>query len=168
MEINGLPAHVLVIHAAVIFLVLSPMVSFVYAVVPRWRWATRYPSLGLALIALGAVLAAYFTGRNLRQHFRDNDVQLPSDVALHAERASVLLWVTVVFVFFVLVAAWGLGGPSALVSGWGARQPQTRIIEVFLSFMVASLAVAVVAMTVATGDAGSQSVWHDTWNAIKG
>ena len=43
MEINGLPLHALIIHAAVIFGPLSALAGVLYAVVPRWRDRLRWP-----------------------------------------------------------------------------------------------------------------------------
>ncbi len=166
MEINGLPAHVLLIHGAVVFVPLAAVVATVYAVVPRWRWATRWISVGLSLMALGAVLGAYFSGKNFADKFVAATGELPAGVALHEERAEVLLWVTVAFVAIVLAAAWGLGGPSALTSGWGARGKHDALIEWSLIGGVVVFALIVVTMTIQTGDAGAEAVWLDTWNAL--
>jgi hypothetical protein len=159
MEINGLPAHVLVNHVAVVFVPLASMVSIVYAVVPRWRWATRWIAVGLSMAALGAVLAAYFSGKNLKDRFEASDLPLPSAVQLHEERAEVLLWLMVVFLAVILLAAWGLGGPSALKSNWGERGKHDALIEWSLISGVVVFAVLLFTMTIQTGDAGADAVW---------
>jgi len=159
MEINGLPAHVLIVHAAVVFIPLASLGSLVYAWVTRWRWATRWPAVGLSLVALGAVLAAYFSGRNFLDRFKKAGIDLPSAVNLHQERAQVLLWVTIVFVAVVLVAAWGLGGPSGLKSDRGARGKHDPLIEWSLVAGVTVFALATFLMTIQTGDAGAEAVW---------
>lgn len=161
MEINGLPAHVLIIHAAVVFIPLAAISALVYVWMPKYRWASRWPSVGLAGVALVAVLAAYFSGKNFKDRFRDAGIALPSDVQLHEERAQVLLWVTLVFVVFVLVAAWGLGGPSSLKSDRGARGKHDPLIEWSLVAGVTIFAVATLLMTIQTGDAGASAVWGD-------
>jgi len=121
MEINGLPLHPLVVHAAVVFLPLAAMLALVYAGVPRWRWATRWPLVGLTAVALASIMTAYFSGKN----FLDSKPELKqsSAVKLHEERAAVLFWVAIVFAVLVLLAAWALGGPSGLISG---RSPPPR------------------------------------------
>ncbi len=169
MEINGLPAHVLIVHAAVVFLPLAAASALVFAGVPKWRWATRYPTIALSLMGLGAVTAAYFSGKNFRDKLENAEALGSSadEVASHAERAEVLVWVAVVFVVVVLIAAWGLGGPSALASGRGERARHAPVMEWFLVAMVAMLAVSLMAMTVYTGDKGSRAVWQDTWEFVK-
>src|SRR5690349_17325037 len=114
MEINGLPAHALIVHAAVVFLPLASVLAIVYAAVPRWRWATRWPTIGLTGIAVAAVIAAYFSGRD----YLDSNKALEQLTAVkqHEERAEVLFWVAIVFAVVVALAAWGLGGESGLKS----------------------------------------------------
>jgi hypothetical protein len=162
MEINGLPAHPLIIHAAAVFLPLAAVSSLVFISVPKWRWATRYPTALLALVAVGSVLAAYFSGRNLRDELESQGAlgTAADEVARHAERADVLIWLTIVFAVMVLISARGLGGPSALVSGKGEVPRHSPLVERSLISMVAMLAVALLAMTAYTGDAGSQAVWN--------
>ncbi len=64
-QINGLPVHVLVVHAAVVFVPLLGLAAIVYAVVPRWR-----SRIGWAVVLLGvgapvATLAAKLSGEEL-------------------------------------------------------------------------------------------------------
>lgn len=160
MEINGLPAHVLLIHAAVVFVPVASLVSVAYALVPRWRWATRWPAVVSTVAALAAVVAAYFSGKDfLEGRLAQATIQESSVLTLHQERAEVLLWLTVIFTATVLAAAWGLGGPSALASGRGARGKHDPLIEWSLISMVVILAIAVFLMAAATGEAGARSHW---------
>ena len=74
--------------------------------VPRWRWAVRWPMVGLTAAALGAVVTAYFSGRNFLDATARAGEQ-SSAVELHEERAEVLFWVTIVFA--VAGACWPRG-----------------------------------------------------------
>lgn len=163
MEINGLPAHALIVHAAVVFVPLAATLALAYAGVPRLRWATRWPMVAFTIAALGSVLAAYFAGRDLLKTFEEPGGKFEAGqspvIQLHQERAEVLLWLTVVFVVIVLLAAWGLGGPSGLISGRGARGRHTELIEWSLVAFLVVLAISLILMTIATGEAGSRSVW---------
>src|SRR5687768_16003388 len=163
MEINGLPAHVLIIHAAVIFLPFAATAALVYAFLPRWRWASRWPMVIVSAMALGSVVAAWFSGRNLRDHMKDAGAlqgEVASQVSSHAEKADVLLWLTIVFFVVVLLSAWLLGGDSALISARGGKARHNNLVEWSVMAMVAMMAVSVLAMGVATGDAGAQAVWE--------
>ena len=157
MEINGLPAHMLIVHAAVVFLPLAAVLALVYAGVPRWRWASRWPMVGLTTVALSAVVSAYFSGRS----FLDSKPELKQSAAvqLHRERASILFWVAIVFAILVFLAAWGLGGPSGLLSGWGGRGRHNPLVEWSLVAMLSILSVVALLMVIQTGDAGARAVW---------
>jgi uncharacterized membrane protein len=49
-QISGLPVHVLVLHAAVVFVPLLALGAIVYGVVPRWRPRTGWAVLLLSII----------------------------------------------------------------------------------------------------------------------
>lgn len=157
MEINGLPLHALVVHAAVVFAPLAATVAVAFAAVPAWRWVLRWPAVVLALMATGAVVLGYLSGED---HLENNPQlgQLP-DVALHQERGEILLWVTVAFAVLVLVAAVALGGPTALASGRLAVERRAAPLEASVMVLVAVVSVAVVVYAVLTGDAGARAKW---------
>jgi len=157
MEINGLPVHPLVVHAAVVFLPLAAVLALVYAAVPRWRWATRWPLVGLTAVALGSIMTAYFSGRNFLS--QRPELEQLSAVQLHRERAGVLFWVTIVFAVLVGLAAWGLGGPSGLASGRFARGRHNPLVEWSLVALLVIMSIVSLAMVIQTGDAGATAVW---------
>jgi uncharacterized membrane protein len=163
MEINGLPLHPLIVHATVVLIPLAALLALVYAGMPRLRWATRWPMAAAALAALGSVVAAYLAGRDflstLEQPGGKFEAGQSAVIMLHQERAEVLLWLTVVFSAFTLMSVWGLGGPSSLASGRGQRTQASGVIEWSLVTMLVVLAVSLILMTIATGEAGARSVW---------
>lgn len=157
MEINGLPMHPLIVHLAVVFVPLAAIVGAVYATVPRWRWSTRWPMVVASVVAAVSVVYAWFSGR----HYRDELVAGgASDLRFqdHAEHADVLLWVTLVFLALALLAAWALGGPSALASGRGARGNHAPVIEWTTIILLLTMAVLMLTMTVTTGEAGARLI----------
>ncbi|CAM3358269.1 hypothetical protein NODU109028_13430 [Nocardioides dubius] len=158
MDINGLPAHPLVIHAAVVFVPLAALLAVTYACVPRWRWSTRWPMIVVSAIGLLSVIAAWWSGRELK------DERIAAGAAAarfheHQERADILIWVAVVFFVFVLIAAWALGGPSALSSGRGARGHHAAVIEWPTLVMLVILSVLLFTMAISTGEAGARLVY---------
>jgi len=143
MEINGLPLHPLVVHAAVIFGPLAALAALFYVVVPSWRDRMRLPMVVMALIAGGAIVAAYFTGNN----FLDSKPELEQldQVQTHADRGRITLWVTLAFVAVALVA--------------GYFHERRGAVRVGVSTLLAVAAVATLVMVVLTGDAGARAVW---------
>ncbi|MFC0626811.1 DUF2231 domain-containing protein [Kribbella deserti] len=152
---GDLPLHVLVIHAAVVVLPVAAATAIVFALMPRWRWALRWPALGLAVIALGAAFVAKQSG----EAFVAAVPQMAQLVQQHQDHGSLLLWVTLVFTAVVVLAALRLSGPSALASGRGAKPAGNRVVELAISAAVVVMAVFVIYQTVRTGDSGAKAVW---------
>ncbi|NYG55387.1 DUF2231 domain-containing protein [Nocardioides perillae] len=157
MTVNGLPLHALVVHAAVVLGPLAAVAGVVLALVPRWRWATRWPTLGLAAAAVVSVVAAYTSGSS---HLDANPAlaQLPA-VATHQERAVVLLAVVAAYGVVAVAAALLLPGPTALASGRGARASRGVVLDRLLVAGVLALSVLMAVYVVLVGDAGARAVW---------
>jgi hypothetical protein len=144
MEINGLPLHPLVVHAAVIFGPIGALTALAYAVLPRWRDRLRMPMVALALLATGSVVAAYLTGRNLLES-RPELGEIPM-VEIHQARAQLLLWLILGFGLVAIAAGW-------LHGRVGAVRVATRVV-------LGLAAAAVLVQVILTGDAGSRAVWE--------
>lgn len=156
MEIAGLPLHPLVVHAAVVFVPLAVLVTIAFAVAPRLRWLTRWPAVVLTVVALATVRLAQLSGTA----FLEAQPALAQLVQEHQARAELLGNVTMpVMTVVVLLAAWALGGPSALVSGRGARETRHPLAGRVLPVLLVVVSLAATLGVVLTGDAGSRAVW---------
>ncbi len=155
MEIGGLPLHPLVVHAAVVFAPLAALLAIVFAVVPRWRWLTRWPAGITSLAALGSVVLAKFAGESLL----DQRPELAPLVRVHEERGELLMWLTIGFFVIVAAAVWLLGSTSPLPSGRGAREAGSSWVERLLPVLVVVSALVVVVQVVLTGDSGTRAVY---------
>lgn len=155
MEIGGLPLHFLVVHAAVVFTPLAALAAIVFAVVPRWRWLTRWPALVTGLIALGSVVTAKLSGTS----YLDEHPELAPIVKVHQERGDLLMWITIGFAVAVVIATWMLGSGTPLPSGKGARESALPAADNVLAVVLVLTALAVLVQVVLTGDAGSRAVW---------
>jgi len=160
MDLNGLPLHPLVVHAAVILGPVTALTAIAYAVLPRWRWLIRWPMVGLALATVGAMFVSKLAGDALaEERFSNTSAALAEQIEVHESRATVLLWVSIAFLVIVVVAALTVGGPSALASGAGARDSRgTAVTGVVLGLVVVGAA-ALMVMTFLTGDTGARAVW---------
>ncbi len=91
-EIFGLPAHPLIIHAAVVLTPLLAVLSIAYAVLPRFRpklgWAVVLTALG----SPGAVFAAKESGEAFKERLFTG--QTPAVVTEHESFANPLLFST--------------------------------------------------------------------------
>ena len=160
MELNGLPLHPLVVHAAVILGPVTALTAIAYAVLPGWRWLIRWPMVALAAATVGAVFVAKVAGQALYEdRFSSATGALADQISTHEERGNLLMWVSIAFLVIAVVAALTVGGPSALASGAGARDSRGTAVTAGVLGLVVIGAIALLVMTVLTGDAGSRAVW---------
>ena len=160
MELNGLPLHPLVVHAAVILGPVTALTAIAYAVLPGWRWLIRWPMVALAVATAGAVFVSKLAGEALYEdRFADATGALAEQIAVHEDRCTTLLWVSLAFLVIAVVAALTVGGPSGLATGAGARDSRGTAVTVGVLALVVVGALALLVMTVLTGDAGSRAVW---------
>ena len=144
MEINGVPLHPLVVHAAVVFGPLSSLGALAYVGLPRWRDRLRWPMAGVVLLATGAIVAAYLSGRDFFDS-RGAELQAEPLLQTHQDRAQTLLWVAIGFAIVAVVAAW--------------LHAQTGAVRAALNVALGALALGVLVLVVLTGDAGARAVW---------
>ncbi len=154
MEINGVPLHALVVHAAVVLVPLAALAVLAMAR-PGWRWLARWPALVLAVGAALTVQLAALSGQNLRDS-RKLDSPL---VQTHQEwggRLVVAMWV---FAAVTVVAFWALPHVTRLVDGRD-RPGRVAVLERPLVVVLVLLAVLVLVLVFLTGDAGARAVWQ--------
>jgi uncharacterized membrane protein len=147
MEINGLPLHPLVVHAAVVFGPLAALSALAYVGLPRHRDRLRWVTLVVVLIGFVSIWAAYLTGDSFFESDRFANVAgaAKEKIEHHEELAGILRWVTTGFALVTVVAVWQ-----------HERQGAARYA---LGGLVAVLAVATLVYTILTGDAGAKAVW---------
>jgi hypothetical protein len=180
-QINGLPAHVLLVHVVV---VLIPVASLLVVLSAWWPAARR--RLGLATPVLAVLsLAIVPVTTNAGQWLKD---RLPANAATerHAELGGgMLIWVVGLAIVGVATYVIGLmsdrqaraaaqvgteqrvpvgaGAAESQPGPSGAAQPARRAPMFAVGIVVAVLSTAVAAGTVVqvvrVGDSGSKSVW---------
>ena len=147
-----MPLHPLVVHAVVVLGPLAALTGLVYAAVPRWRWLLRWPLVVLAVsTAVASVVAVQAGGALL-----DLRPELEPLVEEHQEYGELLRTVALGYAVVSAVAAWALGGASALASGRGARETRFGIP---VAVVLAVVAVGLLVVLYLAGDSGARAVW---------
>jgi hypothetical protein len=154
MEINGLPLHPLIVHAVVILGPLAGLTGLAYAFVPKWRWLLRWPLVALSLVVAVTALVAVAAGDALL----DSRPELEPIVHDHADWGVLLRNLALAFVVDTLLAAWALGGPSALASGRGAQASKGLVGWVAMVLLAAG-SIGLMVLVFLAGDSGAQAVW---------
>ncbi|MGF9754626.1 DUF2231 domain-containing protein [Microvirga sp. 0TCS3.31] len=152
MELNGVPLHPLVVHAVVVLGPLAALTGLAYAAVPSWRWLLRWPLVVLAVVVAVTALVAVAAGEDLLA----SRPELAPIVVDHQQDGELLRNVALGYVVVAGLAAWALGGVSALASGKGARETRFGIP---VAVLLAVGAVALLVTVYLAGDSGATAVW---------
>ena len=147
-----MPLHPLVVHAVVVLGPLAALTGLAYAAVPRWRWLLRWPLVALAVVTAVATVVATQAGQALL----DLRPELEPLVEEHEEYGELLRNVALGYVLVSAVAAWALGGVSALASGRGARETRFGIP---VAVVLAAASVGLLVVLFLAGDSGARAVW---------
>jgi hypothetical protein len=162
-QINGIPLHPLIIHAAVIGIPLASLLAALFAF-PRTRAWARWP---LALTVLGAT-AVTFAARESGQALNAR-LALPPDspvralIVQHEALADQLFYIMLGFAVIAMAAVF-LVSPRDVAAGVGtsSRRPSRGPLGlVLLGLLLAAAAVALI-WVVRVGDIGARAVWAPT------
>jgi hypothetical protein len=127
----------------------------VFAVLPRWRWLTRWPTAIVTVVALGLSWLSTSSGEALAEA-RPSVQRLIEE---HEELGELLANSMTAFTVLALLAAWSLAGSTALASGRGAQTSRIPVLEKLLPVLLVLGAVGVLVVVVLVGDSGARAVW---------
>lgn len=151
-QINGLPVHILVVHAAVVFVPLLAVGAIVYAVVARWRPKLGWAVFLLSIAAPVAALVAKESGeklydRLLAQGLKGRGAEILSD---HMGFGTLTFWFSLALgvVSLIMVIA---------TQRRDAKLP--RVAELGLAVVMVALAAISGYYVFRTGDSGAMAVW---------
>ncbi|MGW1054647.1 DUF2231 domain-containing protein [Streptomyces sp. NPDC002521] len=158
--VNGLPAHVLLVHVVVVLIPLTAL-----ALVAAALWLRAAQRLGVllplvAFIALASVPLTTHAGEWLERHVADDAL-----VRRHTGLGDGLLpWALGLFVLAAVV--WWAGRRAPAESGQGGSGMRWSALPVRIVVGVFSLAVAVGAVVdvYRIGDSGAKAAWHDAYS----
>jgi len=153
--INGLPAHVLLVHVVVVMVPLASLLVVLAEVWPAFRRRAGIVVPLVALVALASVPVTKEAGEWLVRR-----VQPTALVFKHAQLADGLLpWVFGVFA----VAAVGWGLRTWLTRTGRSEKAGTAlrvVVPVVLAVAALVVATGAVVETYRIGDSGAQAAWH--------
>ena len=154
IEIGGLPAHVLLVHAVVVLAPIAGLGAIVYAVARRWWGYLAWP---LGVLSLGLVPVTLLTAQAGEQLEK---IRPASALAHeHAQQGDVLKVVSVIF--FILVAAMLIvtyepfGRRLAFLGGLRGN----RTVRGALLIAAALAGAFFIYQSIITGHSGAASVW---------
>lgn len=163
MEIDGLPLHPLVNDLAVALVPVSVILAWAFALLPSWRWLTRWGVLLSALGGVPALVVTWWTGRDLIEPLL---ASLPAGqpvretLLTHQDRANLLLWLYLAFAVVVVLAFFLVPAPSRLEDRRLAfRGSAARWVGLLLPAALLVLGAVCLVWVVLTGHAGAQAAF---------
>ncbi|MFJ6012792.1 DUF2231 domain-containing protein [Streptomyces sp. NPDC092952] len=159
--INGVPAHVLLVHVVVVLVPLTALALILCAALPSVmrRFGAALPVL--ALMSLAAVPLTTDAGEWLERHVDGDPL-----VRRHAELGDGLLpWA--VGLFLMSAAVWWFHRRAAHRTPDAAGPAGTAGVPLRVAATVLALAVGVGAgvQVYRIGDSGAKAAWHDGYTA---
>ncbi len=155
-QINGLPLHALVVHAAVVFVPLAALLGVLFAI-PRCRDWSRIPLLLVSLIAAGTVFVSRQSGASFKSVLEANGTlssQNPATslVTQHESRGKLL---------FLMMLGYAVIAIGAFLLSRDAARFTGSIATVTSAVLVVGAAV-VGFQTYRVGEIGAKAVWNPT------
>ncbi|HEY7175652.1 MAG TPA: DUF2231 domain-containing protein [Micromonosporaceae bacterium] len=154
--IAGIPAHPLLIHAAVVFIPLLIIGAIVYALWPGVRGRINWAVIALAIIGPLAALFAKLSGQNLRRHLIDEHFSgtILTKVNQHMSYGNMTLWFTIALGVVTLGV---VGYLWRVVPTGGTESIVVRAVSVVLTVALGAVTGYYVFRT---GDTGAHIVWQ--------
>jgi len=149
-QVNGLPVHALVLHAAVIFVPLLALGAIVYALVARWRAKIGWALVLLAVAGPASTFVAKESGEKLYDRLIAQGMSGNGKTILdeHVHYGSTAFWYSL-----------ALGVVSLVMVFLTRRGGLPKVVE----WIVAAAAIILAAVTAyyifRTGDSGATAVW---------
>ncbi len=152
-EVNGLPAHILLVHAVVVLVPLAALLTVLAAVWPAARRRLGVITPLTALAALVVVPIAASAGEWLQ-------VRLPRSPLIneHVSLGLTMIWFAI-GLFVAALLAWGV--PTLVVRR--TRQAPAPWVGVVVAVVAVVLAGAATVQVFRVGEAGSRAVWTGTF-----
>jgi hypothetical protein len=155
-EFAGIPAHPLLIHAAVVFVPLLAILAIAYAFVPFIRPHTRWV---LGLLALATPVSALLSKLSGDAFFArlDSMERISPEyyprLEAHQDFGNLTLYATIALAVLALALVY-------LVPPRGAGGGSNRVLALAVRVLTPIAAVASLYYVVRAGDSGAQAVWN--------
>jgi hypothetical protein len=159
--VNGVPAHVLLVHAVVVLIPLAALLIILSVTWPAARRRLSFIPALTTLVAVGFIPLATNAGEWLRDH-----VQMTPQIARHVELGdSLTVWAGLMFI--AIAVYWFV--PFAAERGWTVPSLTTsRWFQTAVGTVAVVLAVVCVVQVYRIGDSGAKAAWHDKTISAQG
>ncbi len=163
-EIMGIPAHALIVHAAVVFIPLAVLAAIVYAVVPSTRRHIWWIVAALGVIAPLAAWAARLSGDQYRNYWLSHGASgaFIDKINTHQSWAIPTSWLaTALGVVMLVMVFYAIPAPRITSTGTVPAASRPQVLGVLTMVVTVGLALVTVYYVYKTGDTGARAA-HPT------
>ena len=161
ITIAGLPAHPLLVHAAVVLVPLAALGTLAIAIKASWRRPYGILVAIFAVLAGLSATAAKLAGDQLYATLSVNGAVGPGidQHGMFGQYTMFASWPFAVLAVVGVVLARQGGRPAAHAARGQTATAQTSTAAVVVLWLAALAGLATLALVVLTGDSGSRAVW---------
>jgi hypothetical protein len=163
-EVLGIPAHPLILHAAVVFIPLQVLSALAYGFVPAWRRYIAWAVASLIVIAPAAALLAKLSGDAFRARLV-NRKEVSSaalvQIDIHRSYGTMTVYFTagLSVLMLLMLLADRVATKATTVSGVIIQPNGSMVLGVVLTAAVVAGAAVTGYYVFKTGDTGAHVVW---------
>ncbi|MFI5934227.1 DUF2231 domain-containing protein [Actinoplanes sp. NPDC051494] len=166
--VNGLPAHILLVHAIVVLLPLAALLLVLTAVRPAARRRFAGPNAILSVFVVALVPVTTSAGEWLEHRVTDTAL-----LRQHTELGDTAIWVALPVALLALVIWWrhreATASPADALAAPARRRARLAPLSVTVTRIIAVLAVvaagAAVYDTFRIGESGAKASWTGTFDS---
>jgi hypothetical protein len=156
-ELFGLPAHALIVHAAVVFIPLAALAAVLYGVWPALRRHIWWAMLGLGVLAPVVGWVARLSGNEYKTYWLQHGAagEFLDSINKHQSYGNVTSWLaTALGLVMLATVLYAIPGPVAVGRPTGAA---ARVLPVVAAVASVALAAVTLYYVILTGDAGAHA-----------
>ncbi|WP_326553141.1 hypothetical protein [Micromonospora sp. NBC_01813] len=161
-EVAGIPAHPLLVHAAVVFVPLLALLAVAYALIPALRPHTRWVLAALAVVAPVSALVTKLSGdaffARMDEAGRITESFLPV-IEEHEQLGNLTLMAAIVLGLATLALVYLVAPRVAAAAGSAAAAPRSGALVLVVKGVVILAAGVSIYFVVSAGDTGAKAVW---------
>jgi hypothetical protein len=162
--VNGLPAHILLVHAIVVLLPLAALLLVLTAVWPAARRRFAGPNAILSVFVVALVPVTTSAGEWLEHRVTET-----ASLRDHAELGDTAIWVALPVAVLALVIWWRQREEAATSTTAAGRRTYLGPSSLTVTRIIVALAVvfagSAVYDTYRIGDSGAKAAWTDGFSA---
>jgi uncharacterized BrkB/YihY/UPF0761 family membrane protein len=154
-ELFGLPAHILLLHAIVIFAPVAGLLALAYSWVPRVRKYIGWALFGLAVLNVPLAWITKESGEEFEELRPENSL-----VEAHAELGDALPLIAGVFLIAVVLLFLTYDSLALRIMPWLAKTRAVPAVRIIVSVLASVVAIWLIYQTIVTGHSGALAVWN--------